>query len=125
MPTDEAEELEALVRSMPPPREPRDAGDPDRWPQIELRLGRRLPSDYKAFIATYGSGRVGEFINVANPFSDNPHVRDLPDEMLKIYRDIRKFEHIPFPIHPEPGGLIPWGDTDKGDVLFWVADPPD
>jgi HEAT repeat protein len=125
MPREEAGELEALVRLMPPPTQPRDPGEPDRWPQIELRLGRRLPPDYKAFIATYGSGRVGEFLNVANPFSDNPHVRDLPDAMLKAYRDIRKFEHIPFPIHPEPGGLIPWGDTDNGDVLFWVADPPD
>ena len=118
-------ELEALVRLMPPPSEPRHPGDPDEWPQIELRLGRRLPSDYKAFVATYGSGRIGDFLNIANPFSDNPHVRDLPDAMLKIYRGIRKFEHIPFPIHPEPGGLIPWGDTDNGDVLFWVADPPD
>jgi HEAT repeat protein len=125
MTSEGAGELEALVRLMSPPTEPRDAGDPERWPQIELRLGRRLPSDYKAFVATYGSGRVGEFLNVANPFSDNPHVRDLPGEMLQVYRDIRKFEHIPFPIHPEPGGLIPWGDTDNGDVLFWVADPPD
>jgi HEAT repeat protein len=125
MTTDGAGEFEALVRLMPPPNEPRDPGDADRWPQIELRLGRRLPSDYKAFVATYGSGRIGEFLNVANPFSDNPHMRDLPDEMLKAYREIRTFEHIPFPIHPEPGGLIPWGDTDNGDVLFWVADPPD
>ena len=122
---EEAGELEALVRLMPPPAEPRATGDPDRWPQIELRLGRRLPSDYKAFVATYGSGRIGDFLNVANPFSDNPHVRDLPESMLQTYREIRTFEHIPFPIHPEPGGLIPWGDTDNGDVLFWVADPPD
>ena len=121
----EGEELDALVRLMPPPAEPREPGDPESWPQVELRLGRRLPSDYKAFIATYGSGRVGEFVNIANPFSDTPHLRDLPDEMLQIYREIREYEHIPFPIHPEPGGLIPWGDTDNGDVMFWVADPPD
>ena len=125
MTSEGAGEFEALVRLMPPPTEPRNPGDPDGWPQVELRLGRRLPSDYKAFVATYGDGRIGDFLNVANPFSDNPHDRDLPDEMLQVYRDIRKVEHIPFPIHPEPGGLIPWGDTDNGDVLFWVADPPD
>ena len=125
MTSEGAGELDALVRLMPPPTAPRNPGDADDWPQIELRLGRRLPSDYKAFVATYGCGRIGEFLNVMNPFSDNPHVRDLPEAMLKIYRDIRKFEHIPFSLHPEPGGLIPWGDTDNGDVLFWVADPPD
>jgi HEAT repeat protein len=118
-------DLGALLRLMPAPAEPFDPGEPGLWPDVERQIGLRLPTDYKAFIGTYGSGRVGEFLNIADPFSDNPYIRDLPQETLQAYRDIRKWEHIPFPIHPEPGGLVPWGDTDNGDVMFWVADPPD
>jgi hypothetical protein len=120
-------QLEALTRLMSPPDEPLDPGEPDAWPAIELQLGLRLPSDYKAFIATYGSGAIADFINVFNPFSENPHVRlvDAAESVAATYREIRAFEHIPFPIHPEPGGLLPWGSSDNGDVLFWVADPPD
>ena len=124
---DAAGELDALVRLMPLPAEPLDPGKPDGWQSIELQVGLRLPSDYKAFIAAYGSGSVAEFLGVFNPFSDNPHVR-LPEAAAanhEIYREIRTSEHIPFPIHPEPGGLFSWGQTDNGDVMFWVTDPPD
>jgi HEAT repeat protein len=124
---DSAGELDALVSVMPAPAVPLDPGRSDGWPWIERQVGLRLPSDYKAFIAAYGSGRVAEFLGVFNPFSDNPHVR-LPvaaEANHKIYREIRTFEHIPFPIHPEPGGLFSWGQTDNGDVMFWVTDPPD
>src|SRR5262249_44977111 len=33
---------------------------------------------------------------------------------------------MPYPIFPEPGGVIPWGVTDNGDVCYWktgLADP--
>jgi HEAT repeat protein len=119
-------ELDALIRLMPPPAEPLDAGEPDAWPSIELRLGLRLPSDYKAFIARYGSGSFADFISIYNPFSENPHDRllDAAESEAVIYREIRTFEHIPYPIHPEPGGLLAWGSSYNGDVMFWVADPP-
>jgi hypothetical protein len=25
-----------------------------------------------------------------------------------------------YPIHPEPGGLLPWGATSNGHLLCWV-----
>jgi len=30
-------------------------------------------------------------------------------------------ESCPYPIYPELGGLLPWGITDNGDVMFWIA----
>ena len=122
---DAARALEALIEMMPPPADPLDAGEPHRWSAIELQMGLRLPSDYKAFIAAYGSGRIAIFLNVYNPFSDNHHVRLLEASALdaKTYREIRTYEYIPYPIHPEPGGLLAWGSTDNGDVLFWVTEP--
>ncbi|WP_433819146.1 hypothetical protein [Actinomadura scrupuli] len=29
----------------------------------------------------------------------------------------------PFPIHPEPCGLFPWGVSDNGDFCLWLTDP--
>ena len=84
-------EFEALTRLMPPPDEPLDPGEPDAWPAIERQLGLRLPSDYKALISTYGSGAIADFINVFNPFSENPHVRlvDAAESVAATYREIR------------------------------------
>ena len=120
-------DLAALIALLPPPAEPRETGDRAAWAAVEREIGLRLPSDFKALIATYGSGSIDEFLTVHAPFSDNPNVRFLDEARsnLKIYREIRTFEHIPHPIHPEPGGILPWGSTSNGDVLFWVTDPPD
>ena len=117
--------LEVLARLMPAPAPPRDAGHPSGWPDVERHVGLRLPSDYKAFIATYGSGTIGDFVNISNPFSDSPWIRlaDAAEQQLEGYREIRTWQHVPFPIHPEPGGIFPWGSTSNGDVLFWVTDP--
>jgi HEAT repeat protein len=111
---------------MPPPAEPLHPGAPDEWPAIELQLGVRLPADYQALIAAYGTGYVADFLNIYNPFSDNPAVRliDAAASEGDIYREIRTFEHIPYPIHPEPGGLLAWASSFNGDVFFWVTDPP-
>lgn len=27
---------------------------------------------------------------------------------------------MPHPLHPEPGGLVPWGITANGDVCWWI-----
>ncbi|MDP9481956.1 MAG: SMI1/KNR4 family protein, partial [Chloroflexota bacterium] len=119
-------ELAALRRVMPPPTEPRNLPPPDGWPEIERELGLRLPADYQAFVEVYGSGSVGAFLNVLTPFSDNPNLRlaDAAASQLEVYRQIREFERLQFALHPEPGGLFPWGFTDNGDVMFWIMDSP-
>src|ERR1035437_2084435 len=50
--------LTRLVAIMPPPRTPTLPPGPDDWPSVERELGIGLPSDYKAFLATYGSGEI-------------------------------------------------------------------
>lgn len=30
-------------------------------------------------------------------------------------------EQVPFPLWPEPGGLLPWGSTDNNDHVFWLT----
>jgi hypothetical protein len=93
---------------------------------IERSLGLRLPDDYKAFAAAYGTGTLDDFITVLTPTARISHFRldDYGEEMLKVLRELRAGgEEMPRPIHPEPGGLLPWGVTSNGDWGYWVTDP--
>ncbi len=95
------------------------------WNLIEQHLGTNLPQDYKVFINQYGTGCIGDFIWVFNPFSENRNLNLL--EQLKIQFEAAKVladefdETWPYPLFPNPGGLLPWGTTENGDVLFWIT----
>jgi hypothetical protein len=58
---DYVEELAQIVDLVPEPKVRID------WERVENKLGRRLPSDYKAFAERFGPGDFGESIWVAVP----------------------------------------------------------
>lgn len=122
--------LETLAKVAPPPLEPIDAGAPERWAAIENRLGTALPSDYKRFINRYGSGDFNDLIAVLSPFSAPPDdLFSLIDPLLEPYRQGRAElmpEQCPFPVFPEPGGLLPIAIDTHGGTMFWRTEgPPD
>jgi hypothetical protein len=116
-----------LGQILQPPDRPLEVPDPGAWEEVERALGIAFPADYKSFVATYGSGSVDDFLLVLNPFSSRTALRiqDFGMEMLRALRENRAngTEDPPFPIHPEPGGLFPWGATDNGDWCYWVTEP--
>jgi hypothetical protein len=71
--------ITALTSLVTPPTQPSDVGQLAQWPQVEAELGIALPSDYKAFLATYGSGSFNDFMIIFNPFSPSPHDNLLHD----------------------------------------------
>src|SRR5215212_1154799 len=86
--------LEALMRIVPPPNKPVEAGSGRNWLQVEQALGTALPSDYKEYINLYDTGELGGFVAVYNPFSEDENsqgrnllVRAL--EVLDIWRSKR------------------------------------
>lgn len=117
----------SLARIIPPPDTPFEAGVGKNWRSIEEELGTRLPEDYKSFINAYGSGRIGGFLWILNPFSSN-QVSNLVVQARLRLNDLRELkqdfgdEGCPYPVFPEVGGLIPWGFTDNGDLLLWLAE---
>jgi len=123
------EVLERLLELMPPPRSPVESGTPVSWAATEAALRTSLPRDYKQFIEAYGSGSVDEFVTVLNPNSSTPDLQldQYGERMLAVTRNLRSggVVEIPFPIYPEPGGLLPWGVTANGDWGYWLTDPPD
>ena len=118
-----------LSRILPVPEHPVEVPDPGRWNEVERAVGISLPPDYKAFVSTYGTGSIDDFLMVLNPFSDRPALRlqDFGEKMLGVLRETRAegVDPPPYPIHPEPDGLLPWGATDNGDWCYWVASPTD
>jgi hypothetical protein len=105
-----------------------DAGSPDRWGEVERALGTDLPSDYKRFINTYGSGEFCDLLWLLNPFSavEGMNLLHQTGPISDIYRDGRDRgdPECPYPIFPEPGGLLPLGGDTNGGNLFWVTNGP-
>ena len=116
--------LHALLEVLTPPNQPASTGTPEQWVKAERLLGTSLPSDYKAYTRSFGSGIIGAFIRPFNPFTKN-NVLNLihaSRQILAICRSNKEEcgdEVCPYPLFPEADGLLPWGDTVNGDVLFW------
>lgn len=105
------------------------------WDAVEGSLGGlHLPHDYKELVESFPRGRFQRFVNVIRPGDINEPVT----EYLGYYRyrleDMRTARvddedpaSFPYPIHPEPGGLLPWGDGPQGELFYWLThlDDPD
>lgn len=116
--------LNRLFAIAPPPNSPVGAGSPSDWPDIEQRVGTKVPEDYKQFINAYGGGCFVNFLWVYSPFAPSWHIMKWRNEVLDAYRSAQKaFPQYapPFPAFPSLGGLLPWGQTDNGDCLFWLT----
>jgi hypothetical protein len=47
--------------------------------------------------------------------------------MCDLYREIKRTlgnESIPYQVHPEKGGVYPWGGDDNGNSLWWLTNGP-
>ena len=118
--------LESLIKVIQPPKNPNEVGNLQGWIDVEEKLGVKLPNDYKEFISVYGRGRIGDFLWVLNPFSNNTNVNlfDSMEHFQWAYGVSKeKFpEDCPRHIFPENHSLFIWGATDNGDYLFWIYD---
>jgi hypothetical protein len=113
--------LDELVRLAPPPPSPVDGlGD---WAAAETALGLALPSDFKDLIARYGRGEFCDLVFLYPPFGECT-LQGYGIDILRDEREIRdEFpEDYPYPLHPEPGGLLVWGGTGNGQRLCWLTE---
>ncbi|GIF67475.1 hypothetical protein Ais01nite_55100 [Asanoa ishikariensis] len=116
--------IDDLVRLVPPPSRPVHAdGD---WAEVERLLGVAVPADYRALVAAYGAGQFAD-IGLLTPFTDAGTHANLvwqAGDFLGRFADARdEFpEDFPYPLHPEPGGLLPWAGTGNGVQLCWLTE---
>ncbi|GAA2097111.1 hypothetical protein GCM10009801_67230 [Streptomyces albiaxialis] len=116
--------LRRIADRVPPPREAvNGAGD---WAAAERAAGTALPGDYKRLVETYGRGDFCGALCLCTPFggADNP-VR-LEVELLDDYGPLRDMgpERYPYPLWPEPGGLLGWAVTEAAGRLCWLTEGP-
>ncbi|MGW2036829.1 hypothetical protein [Streptomyces virginiae] len=120
------DELQALLGQ---PARPRP--HPDDWCEVERHVGAALPADFKAFLDAFGSGVISGELVVFHPAGSSP----LLDRMRKTHRMCTERRdkalnrgdagQVPYPFHPEPGGLISWGYDYSGDEHFFLPCGPD
>lgn len=116
-----------LALIVTPPETPTAVPAKLNWNPIERELGVPLPSDYKAFVGGYGSGLLGSFIRVFNPFDTDEYMSLIPSakRICQIRRELKNSEgdaEVPFDIHPETPGLLPWGNDENGNGLYWLTE---
>jgi hypothetical protein len=133
--------LKRLVRMVPPPKKPQEAGTAAGFRRVEAKLEIKLPDDYKQLVHLYGCGQWQEFWYILNPFSENEFGNLLfqcrtrvkqRTTMLDAERVMREeynthselYGKYPYPIYPEPGGIVPWAWTDNGGRFFWATSGP-
>lgn len=112
--------MHELVALVPPPAAPVDAtGD---WPAVAL------PSDYRDLVTRYGYGEFNDEVVLLVPFGECTLLGYGVDQ-LDADRELRADfgdEDYPYPLYPEPGGLMVWATTSNGARLCWLtAGEPD
>ncbi len=117
--------IENLSRILIPPLSPIEAGRQEEWDSIEERLGIKFPTDYHDFITTFGTGYVGDFIWIFNPFAQKPTMNLLKQIPIRIgaLKEIKQQfpSDVPFALFPEGECLLPCGATGNGDCLYWLT----
>jgi hypothetical protein len=107
--------LDRLVALVSPPATPVDAtGD---WPAVAL------PSDYRDLVTRYGNGVFNDNVVLLVPFGECTLLAYGVDQ-LDADRELRaEFgdEDYPYPLYPEPGGLMVWATTSSGARLCWLT----
>ncbi|GAA2389506.1 hypothetical protein GCM10010420_11510 [Streptomyces glaucosporus] len=120
----------ALIARLGPPRpaEPRDRHAapepvPVDWDAVEGWLGLGLPADYRELASAHGPLDIGGLLRLHVPCVQGERF-DYGDWLWETHRWCRissrqATPYEPPPFHPEPGGLLAWGETREGHFLFW------
>lgn len=112
--------------------QPGAAGIPTDWDAVESWLGLRLPTDYRALASEYGPLDVGEYLWLHVPcvqagrFDYGVWLKDTHRRCRSAARKLPPYAPLLF--HPEPGGLLAFGETRSADCVFWdtsASDEPD
>lgn len=107
------------------------------WSADASKLGLNFPSDYMRWAETYPGLYVDGFLRVLHPsnFFSVYALEQISEEVSGIRESDPQMCHELFdsrgnlvgeelPIYtcfPQPGGVLPWGNTDNGDLLLWVT----
>lgn len=111
--------IDKIIQLMPVPDSPVEVAD-HNWAAVFTKLGvSNLPTDYKEFVSTYGTGSIGEFLWIMNPFSKNQNLNlEMAVYSRKAYEAMK--QEFPDDFPRESNSLLTWAVTDNGDDTVWL-----
>ncbi|NKD55997.1 MULTISPECIES: SMI1/KNR4 family protein [unclassified Haematospirillum] len=112
--------IEQITELLPVPEKTTESAVSD-WYSISAALQCEFPSDYKLFISTYGTGVIGGFLWILNPFSSNSNL-NLEKALYFRHAYQQMKEKFPTDYAREVDTFLPWGVTDNGDSLVWLIE---
>ncbi|TWF90341.1 hypothetical protein [Kitasatospora viridis] len=107
------------------------------WDLAQDVAGIQLPADYRAFVDLFGPGELrGELgIVTPRPLPGQPigagalsrKVNELINDIGAAFKQMREDlpDLCPYPVYPEPGGLLYWAGNYNGDYCFWLTEGAD
>jgi hypothetical protein len=115
--------LAKIVELLPVPTNTSENARVD-WSELPEEFGGRFPDTYVDFVSTYGTGSVGAFFWVLNPFSKNPSLNlGQASYFRNAYQSLR--DEFPQYYRRHSDDFLPWGFTDNGDAVVWLTDEGD
>lgn len=126
--------VQRLTAILSPPDSP---GTAPPWQTAPGTVGIAFPCDFRDFVDRYGGGEVNGALSVPSP-TLAPHgpgrsggflgyVQRTTSEVGPVFAELRD-KHPgdnPYPLLPEPGGLLLWGSDSNGNHCFWLTTDPD
>ncbi|MFJ9460807.1 SMI1/KNR4 family protein [Kitasatospora sp. NPDC101447] len=98
------------------------------WPTVEAELGRRLPADYKAFMAVYGGGGIDGDVSILLPTAPADEgfagPGTIPEETVNV-RHVWEREGGRSALDVDPFDLLAWGATSGPDIMCWLTKDSD
>ncbi|MFD9685745.1 SMI1/KNR4 family protein [Kitasatospora sp. NPDC059088] len=96
------------------------------WPALEAALGSPVPADYQRLCELYPPFVLGDFLSVHHPTAGRE--REWPQWLQDDLETVAEWCEdsdpvIPLRPYPSPGGFLPWGGSNQGDVFLWSTSP--
>ncbi|MEV5648211.1 SMI1/KNR4 family protein [Nocardia sp. NPDC052254] len=88
-----------------------------------------LPQDFRDFIDLYGDGAINQELHLIYPARSGPAPSFSPlldnAEELNEYGVLEACAGLPYSGYPRRGGLLQWGGTHNGDMIYWLTEADD
>jgi hypothetical protein len=86
-------------------------------------MGTLLPGEYVEFVSRYGTGGIDSFLWIFSPIAENEGLNEIVQSrtILETWRSLPVGVHreMGLALFPDAGGILPFGCSDNGDLLFW------
>ena len=118
-------DLERVAPAFLPHRS--EAVRPVDWDLIRNRLGIDYPADYREYASRYAPLLIDDFLVILGPTPGQEEgYIEATIEQLELVREYAADDETGnYTVHPEAGGLFPWGSSSEGDMFFWRTTGPD